>query len=56
VVWFWVYEIIVHLLGISGGVDRSRVVVGFYQFPNLMSVIEKRKVFDTTGTGIDIHQ
>jgi len=41
VVWYWVYEIIFHLPGISGGVDRNGVVVGFYLFPNLLSVTEK---------------
>ena len=43
VVWYWVYEIIFHLLGIAGGVDRNGVVVGFYPFPNLLSVIEKEE-------------
>jgi len=41
VVWYGVYEIIFHLFGISGGVDRNGVVVGFYLFPNLLLVIEK---------------
>jgi len=43
VVWYWVYEIIFHLLGIYGGIDRSGVIVGFYLFPNLLSVIEKEE-------------
>jgi hypothetical protein len=43
VVWYRVFEIIFHLFGISGGVDRIGVVIGFYLFPNLLSVIEKEE-------------
>jgi hypothetical protein len=42
-VWYWAYEIIFQLLGISGGVDRSKVVVRFYLYPNLLSVTEKEE-------------
>jgi hypothetical protein len=43
VVWYWVYEIIIHLLRISGGVDRSKVVVRFYLYPNLLSVTDEKE-------------
>jgi hypothetical protein len=54
VVWYWVYETIFHLLWISGGVDRSEVVVIFYLYPNLLSVTEKEECV-TSVTSNDLY-